>query len=96
MDDKVSAGDDEPQEVVVEVQPTLQDDVAAQQAMLGSAEERPETQPQQRAVDGEADSEELEKPEKSISRAERRRRIKEEIRKLSEGQERGYYQRRLW
>ncbi|KAI1472398.1 uncharacterized protein F4812DRAFT_408747 [Daldinia caldariorum] len=34
--------------------------------------------------------------EKPISRAERRRKIKEEIRQLSEGQERVYYQRRLW
>ncbi|KAK6956355.1 hypothetical protein Daesc_001632 [Daldinia eschscholtzii] len=34
--------------------------------------------------------------EKPISRAERRRKIKEEIRRLSEGQERVYYQRRLW
>lgn len=34
--------------------------------------------------------------QKPMSRAERRRRIKEEIQKLSQGQERGYYQRRLW
>ncbi|KAI0845868.1 hypothetical protein F5Y00DRAFT_245492 [Daldinia vernicosa] len=34
--------------------------------------------------------------EKPVSRAERRRKIKEEIRRLSEGQERVYYQRRLW
>ena len=35
-------------------------------------------------------------PQKPLSRAERRRRIKEEIMKLSQGEERGYYQRRLW
>jgi len=35
-------------------------------------------------------------PQKPMSRAERRRRIKEEIMKLSQGEERGYYQRRLW
>ncbi|KAL7621402.1 hypothetical protein AAE478_008724 [Parahypoxylon ruwenzoriense] len=34
--------------------------------------------------------------QKPISRAERRRLIKEEIRRLSEGQEPVYYQRRLW
>ncbi|KAI8966439.1 hypothetical protein F5Y11DRAFT_155533 [Daldinia sp. FL1419] len=34
--------------------------------------------------------------EKPVSRAERRRKIKEEIRRLSEGQEPVYYQRRLW
>ncbi|KAK0729859.1 hypothetical protein B0H67DRAFT_638430 [Lasiosphaeris hirsuta] len=37
-----------------------------------------------------------EKPQKQISRAERRRRIKEEIQRLAVGGERGYYQRRLW
>jgi hypothetical protein len=37
-----------------------------------------------------------ESPQKPMSRAERRRRIKEEIMRLSQGQERGYYQRRLW
>lgn len=31
-----------------------------------------------------------------VSRAERRRLIKQELRKLSEGTERGYWQRRLW
>ncbi|KAI0172647.1 hypothetical protein GGR52DRAFT_545543 [Hypoxylon sp. FL1284] len=34
--------------------------------------------------------------QKPMGRAERRRQIKEEIRRLSEGQERVYYQRRLW
>lgn len=34
--------------------------------------------------------------EKPISRAERRRRIKEEIRRLSQADEPVYYQRRLW
>lgn len=43
-------------------------------------------------ADDEADS----LPQKPLSRAERRRRIKEEIMKLSQGEERGYYQRRLW
>ncbi|KAK0633225.1 hypothetical protein B0T14DRAFT_560834 [Immersiella caudata] len=41
----------------------------------------------------EADSEQ---PQKPISRAERRRRIKEELRKMAQGEEKGYYQRRLW
>ncbi|KAI1099253.1 hypothetical protein F4804DRAFT_322398 [Jackrogersella minutella] len=34
--------------------------------------------------------------QKPMSRAERRQKIKEEIRKLSEGQQPVYYQRRLW
>ncbi|KAK4124927.1 hypothetical protein N657DRAFT_632862 [Parathielavia appendiculata] len=36
-----------------------------------------------------------ESPQQPMSRAERRRRIKEEIMRSSQGQERGYYQRRL-
>ncbi|GKT96266.1 hypothetical protein Ct61P_14116 [Colletotrichum tofieldiae] len=34
--------------------------------------------------------------QKPISRAERRRLIKEELRRLAEGEEKVYYQRRLW
>lgn len=37
-----------------------------------------------------------ENPEKVVSRAERRRLIKEALQKTSQGEERGYYQRRLW
>ncbi|KAG7291699.1 hypothetical protein NEMBOFW57_001718 [Staphylotrichum longicolle] len=42
------------------------------------------------------DDDESDEPQKPMSRAERRRRIKEEIMRLSQGEERGYYQRRLW
>ncbi|KAL2023528.1 hypothetical protein VTK56DRAFT_2136 [Thermocarpiscus australiensis] len=49
-----------------------------------------------RRGEGSEEQDEPENPQKPISRAERRRRIKEEIMKLSQGQERGYYQRRLW
>ncbi|KAI0379067.1 hypothetical protein F5Y04DRAFT_260314 [Hypomontagnella monticulosa] len=42
------------------------------------------------------DEEEAVAEQKPISRAERRRQIKEEIRRLSEGKEPVYYQRRLW
>ncbi|KAI1212776.1 uncharacterized protein F4807DRAFT_457574 [Annulohypoxylon truncatum] len=42
------------------------------------------------------EDEAMKTPQKPISRAERRRQIKEEIRRLSEGTERVYYQRRLW
>jgi len=83
-----SSGSDGPQDVTVEISPTLPDDVANQKAVPG-----PETKPQQ---EPESDKAEPEEPEKPISRAERRKRIKEEIQKLSQGQERGYYQRRLW
>jgi hypothetical protein len=91
------------QGVVVEVRPTLPDDVAD-----GSGSEGQQQQQQQRIVDTDdgagptktnAVSEAKTEPEileKPISRAERRRRIKEEIQKLAQGQERGYYQRRLY
>lgn len=42
------------------------------------------------------EEEEAAAEQKPISRAERRRQIKEEIRRLSEGQEPVLYQRRLW
>lgn len=93
MDRKAGSGSEDAQGVTVEVKPTLPEDVAAQQAVLSSAKWRgSETVP----PEDKPDDAEPEEPEKPISRAERRRRIKEEIRKLSEGQERGYYQRRLW
>lgn len=59
----------------------------------GVGGKQPKKQRQQQASGEDAEPEKAEKP---ISRAERRRRIKEEIMKLAEGQERGYYQRRLW
>ncbi|KAK1750247.1 hypothetical protein QBC47DRAFT_394290 [Echria macrotheca] len=94
-------------EIVVEIRPTLPkkagSDGKRQQKLDGMEDERrveaeddgqlAETQGQQGAPDGDA---EPEKPQQPISRAERRRRIKEEIMKLAEGQQRGYYQRRLW
>ncbi|KAF3062252.1 hypothetical protein GL218_02887 [Daldinia childiae] len=48
------------------------------------------------AVEEPTPKEKKKSEEKPISRAERRQKIKEEIRRLSEGQERVYYQRRLW
>ncbi|KXX80868.1 hypothetical protein MMYC01_202072 [Madurella mycetomatis] len=42
------------------------------------------------------EADDLDKPQKPISRAERRKRIKEEIMRLSQAQEHGYYQRRRW
>jgi hypothetical protein len=43
-----------------------------------------------------ADKGDIEQVQEPLSRAERRRLIKEEIMRLSRGQERGYWQRRLW
>ncbi|KAK3943123.1 hypothetical protein QBC46DRAFT_378251 [Diplogelasinospora grovesii] len=96
-----SSGQDE---MVVEVRPTVGDDAAE----MASADQPQQQQQQQENQQGpEVDSQEPtktqtskespeERPQKPISRAERRRLIKEEIQKLSHSQERGYYQRRLW
>ncbi|CAP67842.1 uncharacterized protein PODANS_1_17220 [Podospora anserina S mat+] len=47
--------------------------------------------------DGEQEGEDGEEgPQKPISRAERRKRIKEELMRLAQGEERGWYQRRLY
>lgn len=69
-------------------------------------DEKPEPQQPVQAEQNDADEsrvgtqnneeEGAKKQEKPISRAERRRQIKEEIRRLSEGTERVYYQRRLY
>lgn len=94
-------------EIVIEVRPTLPEDAVdtshKQQPKLGEEEEEEESedgvmqQPKKQKKQGTSDGDaEVGQPEKPISRAERRRRIKEEIMKLAEGQERGYYQRRLW
>ena len=77
--------------LVVEVKQTLPEGAE------GLQEQKPVVDdnegPTRTARGDEAQSDKVEKP---ISRAERRRRIKEEIMQLSQGEERGYYQRRLW
>ncbi|KAK4199733.1 hypothetical protein QBC40DRAFT_281349 [Triangularia verruculosa] len=50
---------------------------------------------QKTEVDG-GEGEEEDGPPKPISRAERRRRIKEDLMKMAQGEERGWYQRRLY
>lgn len=95
----LNKGDD-----VIIVRPTFPDEKSEQQkqailekaaAAAAEAESREEEQRQkqkqkQKNRDGD------ESTQKPVSRAERRRQIKEEIRRLSEGEERVYYQRRLW
>lgn len=89
------------QGVLVEVRPTLPDDVAAasgsegqqQQQRIGDTDDGAGPTKTDAVSEAKTEPEILEKP---ISRAERRRRIKEEIQKLAQGQERGYYQRRLY
>ncbi len=97
--------------MVIEVRPTLPEDVVDtsdnQQQVLRTNEERPgstkakkprwwRAREKQEQSHAEEEKPKPETPEKPISRAERRRRIKEEIQKLSQGDQKGYYQRRLW
>lgn len=55
-----------------------------------------DNEPARDFVGTQSDADDAASKQKPISRAERRRLIKEEIRRLSEGQEPVYYQRRLW
>lgn len=81
----------------LEVRPSTPEDVALrrlqEQQILKQVEERR----QQREVEDTLRKQaEIEGPEKPLSRAERRRRIKQDIRDLSQGEGPVYYQRRLW
>lgn len=60
----------------------------------GETADGKEAQTEEKATTGNQDG--AAKTEKPISRAERRRRIKQEIRELSQGETPVYYQRRLW
>ncbi|KAI0886033.1 uncharacterized protein GGS22DRAFT_159646 [Annulohypoxylon maeteangense] len=84
-----SAEEDE----IIIVRPTFPDEKPEQQKPVKAEEDGTDG-----AYVGTPNNEEedTKKPQKPISRAERRRQIKEEIRRLSEGTERVYYQRRLW
>ncbi|KAK4453468.1 hypothetical protein QBC34DRAFT_207074 [Podospora aff. communis PSN243] len=96
--------------IVVVVNPTLPEEVEAatppsdeqQQQALNIPNDAPaqpeKRKPKKKKKKGKPakDEEDPEKPQKPISRAERRRRIKEELQKMAQGEEKGYYQRRLW
>ncbi|KAI1873967.1 uncharacterized protein JN550_003236 [Neoarthrinium moseri] len=75
---------------VVEVRPTVPEDVPA--------EKPAEKEPKELKKRGKSKKEQnkAEEEEKPISRAERRRRIKQDIMELSQGEGPVYYQRRLW
>ncbi|KAI0837970.1 hypothetical protein F5Y06DRAFT_58488 [Hypoxylon sp. FL0890] len=80
---------------IVIVRPTLPDEKPQQQNP--AAPETKENNDETGVRVGIQDSgEEATKNQKPISRAERRRQIKEEIRRLSEAKDPVYYQRRLW
>ncbi|KAH6855095.1 hypothetical protein B0I37DRAFT_441992 [Chaetomium sp. MPI-CAGE-AT-0009] len=85
---------------VIEVKPTLPGDVdMASKHPGGDAGQPTKTTTVKEKKKGKgsdvAGKEGGEEPQKPMSRAERRRRIKEEIQKSAQG-ERGYYRRRLW
>ncbi len=88
--------------VVVEVRPTTQDDVGdgGQKPLAagfdGPAKAGGKDKKKKSKTAREEVEEEEEEEEKPISRAERRRRIKAEIQRLSQGDVPVYYQRRLW
>lgn len=95
---------------VVEIKPTQPDDTEdvslsddqQQQQPLDTDDEAPTKTEEREADEGKKqdtsanDPTDAEKLQKPISRAERRRRIKEDIQKLSQGEKQGYYQRRLY
>ena len=90
------------EDVDVEVRITAgEEDGGAQKPLLARDEERdvnPDTAPREDDANVAAAAAAAEAGEEKpvISRAERRRRIKAEIQRLSQGDEPIYYQRRLW
>ncbi|KAK3298355.1 uncharacterized protein B0H64DRAFT_429591 [Chaetomium fimeti] len=85
--------------VIVEVRPTLPGDAVGKGGGGGGGEGGKPTKTTvkggKKKGKGGGGKEGAEEPQKPMSRAERRRRIKEEIQKSAQG-ERGYYRRRLW
>ncbi|KAI1764417.1 hypothetical protein GGR53DRAFT_322927 [Hypoxylon sp. FL1150] len=77
-------------------QAILEKAAAAAAAAAAEAESREQAEKKARKQKKQKNGDGDESTQKPISRAERRRQIKEEIRRLSEGEERVYYQRRLW
>ncbi|EMR69661.1 hypothetical protein UCREL1_3314 [Eutypa lata UCREL1] len=80
--------------VIIEVHPTMQDDRA--QKPLPASDDDDDNEPAGEPMDKIEEDAKRAGEEQPISRAERRRRIKAEIQRLSQGDEPVYYQRRLW
>ncbi|KAK7972826.1 hypothetical protein PG996_007046 [Apiospora saccharicola] len=81
----------------LEVRPSRPEDVALRRLLEQQIlKQQEETRQRREAEDMLRKKAEIEGPEKPLSRAERRRRIKEDIRDLSQGEGPVYYQRRLW
>jgi hypothetical protein len=76
-------------DIIVEVRPSTEDGNAGRKPLLGAGNDMAARKEKIGNMDEMEDG-------KPISRAERRRRIKAEIQRLSQGDEPVYYQRRLW
>ncbi|KAK4042170.1 hypothetical protein C8A01DRAFT_44820 [Parachaetomium inaequale] len=108
LDGGGGGGEEQEEKPVVEVKPTLPDGAVAEDGDDVDSPESPAEDEPTKTAKSDTKTDEKEKgadpaaedgsdqPQKPMSRAERRRRIKEEIMRLSQGEERGYYQRRLW
>lgn len=83
--------------VVIEVRPSVPQ-ADEQKPLVRSANQKASKQWEKMGSEqpGEAKQEKKDDDEEPISRAERRRRIKQEILELSQGEAPVYYQRRLW
>lgn len=80
---------------VIEVRPSVPED-ATQRPLQQDEKTRSDPKPDESAKKADDAPKQAEVEEEPMSRAERRRRIKEEIRELSQGETPLYYQRRLW
>jgi hypothetical protein len=94
------------QDIVIEVKPTVSDEQVPEEGLKADEDAPPENkeealppvfEPWKGQKPVKSTTANLDgKAEKPISAAERRRRIKEELMKLSQGEKPVYYQRRLW
>lgn len=109
--DRQDAPSDNPKQqksvFVIEVRPTIPEEVAQKPLMVDASKEKPDTRegtkemvdsvPRSKKKGSKKQNHKGEVEEEGPpSRAERRRRIKAEIKELSQGESPMYYQRRLW
>ncbi|KAM0816625.1 hypothetical protein AB5N19_02427 [Seiridium cardinale] len=80
---------------VVEIRPSVPEEVV-QKPLAAEKKEEGKGSKETAAESAKEDAKQQGNEEQPMSRAERRRRIKEEIMELSQGETPVYYQRRLW
>jgi hypothetical protein len=81
---------------MIEVRPSVPEEAVQRPLSGGKQKDSKKKTNAESSSKGKADSNVPQKEEELMSRAERRRRIKQEIRELSQGETPVYYQRRLW